>query len=140
MWVHRATRGVNGASASEAAHVDVKELPAGLKSANTDASANSAGNKAPPAQKPPVSISNLPGPVQEAQEAQAAVAQLVKPDVDSQTQRVKVEPSKERINAPEPVTIARKIILAERAAAEAPAPISRTETTDSVQIIGDVLA
>lgn len=125
----RASRGVSGNAASESAHVDVNDLPGCLASANMDITNEAAYDRLPTL--PPTTMANLPGPVLEAREAQAAIVYPVQPIFDSQTQRTEVEPSEERVNGLDPVKVAKALRQQ---------VLQRAETGDSVQIVGDVLA
>ena len=108
------TRGINGESASEKAHINTEDLP---KETITSRPA-------------PV---NLPGPVQEAQEAVADLLDPVQPIVDSLTQRVPVSSTGETVD---PIPEQDEEITE----GNAPAKMLRTETADSVEIVGDVVA
>lgn len=116
----RATRGINGETASENSHVEAKEVPTGLKSSSSPE---------------PV---NLPGPVQEAQKAVADLIEPVEPVVNSSTERVAVTPTGENTLPIDPIPEHEE---EDALAEENPrGKISRAETTDSVQIVGDVHA
>ncbi|KAI0810962.1 hypothetical protein BC629DRAFT_1589703 [Irpex lacteus] len=81
---------------------------------------------------------NLPGPVQEAQRAVADLVEPVEPVVNSSTERVAVTPTGEKTLPIDPIPEYEE----EEALAEenSRGKISRAETTDSVQIVGDVHA
>jgi hypothetical protein len=82
---------------------------------------------------------NLPGPVQEAQEAVAALVEPVQPSVDSLTQRVPVTSTGESVSlmaSVDPIPEQDE----ENADESKPTQMLRTETNDSVQIIGDIVA
>ncbi|KAI0345168.1 hypothetical protein BDW22DRAFT_1354060 [Trametopsis cervina] len=116
----KATRGINGESASENAHVDLS----GDKTVTSSPTL------------PALDHANLPGPVQEAQAAVADLVDPVQPAIDSLTQRVAVAPAEEHVAT----DLMAEVIPEQDEETFEPthAPMSRTETGDSVQIVGDV--
>ncbi|KAI0689785.1 hypothetical protein BC835DRAFT_1418254 [Cytidiella melzeri] len=114
----KATRGINGQTASENAHVEVGDKTA---------------TNSPNLHK---SSTNLPGPVQEVQETVAALAEPIGPTLDSLTQRVSVTPTGERVSVMAPVDP-----IPEQEEEEMTRGVMlRTETGDSVEIVGDIVA
>ncbi|KAI0093705.1 hypothetical protein BDY19DRAFT_918415 [Irpex rosettiformis] len=121
----KVTRGINGESISEKAHIDTKDLSARLES-----SSSPEGEKTPSSSPTlsKVAPMNLPGPVQEVQET---VADL--------TERFTVVPTEEKTLPVETIQ-EHEGEHATLAKESNPGNMLRTETSDSVQIVGDVVA
>ena len=130
----RASRGINGETVSEKVHVDTKDLPASLKSSSSEGEKTASHSPALPTAMP----DNLPGPVQEAQEAIADLMDPTEPFMDSPAERTSVTPTGERASPIEPVLEHEDehALAGDNVRLE----MSRATTSDSVQIVGDIVA